>query len=152
MMKLFFFFVVGALAISGAIAVLTRQTPTSTTRQEVPERPSLRVPASVLAGSSSQVSALSVRPTTGTTGGLNITEAQIRLMEENLRDLQQDISLFKDTEGWVVRFHHTSSIMTALGVKDSDLISFKQLQEVKKQPALESLVRRLEIIFAHLQK
>lgn len=152
MTKLSFLLVASAFAISGIFAVLTKQTPTRISRQEVPERPTLRGPASPDINTSSQPAALSVRPSTEASAGLNVTEAQIHLMEQNLSDLQQDVSLFKDTHGWVVRFHHPSRVMAALGVKDNDVISFKQLQRIKSEPALESLVHRLEVILSHLQK
>lgn len=150
-----FLIVAGAIAFAGIVGVLTNSgsTPSSIAKKEVPDRPSRRSPASNQEeGSSSQPSALSIRPTANVLKGLNITESQIQKMEAYLPELQKDVSLFKDTQGWVVRFHHSSKIMSGLGVKDGDLISFKHLQDMKNEPALKALVGRLESVLSQLQK
>jgi hypothetical protein len=151
MKKLSYILVASAFAISGVFAVLSKQTPSRVSRSEVPER-SPRGPASSEDPSTSQPAPLSIRPSPEATAGLKITESQIRMMEDNLSELQQDVSLFKDSQGWIVRFHQPSGVMASLGVKDNELISFKLIQDMKNEPALTALVGRLEIIFAQLQK
>jgi len=142
-----------ALAIPGIIAVLIPPPPARVAKKEVPDRPTHRRPASSSElGSSSQPAALSVRPAGDILGGLNLTEEQILLMEKNFQALQKDVSVFKDTQAWVIRFNHPSPLMSRLGVKDGDKISFRQIQLMKQEPGLANLSSRLEMLLAHLQK
>jgi len=152
MKKLSYLIVAGVLALAGVIGLFVKHGTTNVVRQEVPDRPTQRGPASPDPATSSQPAALSIRPSTDASAGLNLTEDQIQLMEQNISTLQKDVSVFKDTDAWVVRFHHTSAVMSSLGVKDNDQISFKQLEDMKNEPALEALTKRLENILLQLQK
>jgi hypothetical protein len=152
MKKLSYLIVAGVLALAGVLSFFLKHNTTTVVRQEVPDRPNQRGPASPDPATSSQPAALSIRPSTDAGSSLNLTEEQIQLMEQNIGSLQSDVSVFKDSEAWVVRFHHTNSVMSALGVKDGDQISFRQLEEMKNEPALEGLTRRLESILLQLQK
>jgi hypothetical protein len=152
MKKLSYFIVAGVLTLAGVVGVLVKRSTTNVVRQEVPDRPTQRGPASPDPATSSQPAALSIRPSSDVGSNLNLTEEQIQTMEQDIATLQKDVSVFKDSEAWVVRFHHTSAVMSSLGVKDGDQISFKQLDEMKQEAALEGLTRRLENILLQLQK
>ncbi|WP_413291441.1 hypothetical protein [Bdellovibrio sp. HCB337] len=143
----------GIFTITGIYAFFMKRYSATSYYQEVPAKilGSQRGIASD-ANTSSVPAPLSIRPPADAAGNLNITEEQIQAMEKSLGTLQKDVSVFKDTAGWVVRFHQPSKLMSDLGVQDNDLISFHQLQSIKSQPALQDLVARLEAVLGHLQK
>lgn len=77
---------------------------------------------------------------------------QISEMEQNLNDLQKDVSLFKDRRGWIVRFHVENNLLSQTGLKDNDLITFKQLQKLKEDPNKADLMTRLEVVMGTIQR
>lgn len=153
MKKLSFFIIAGVFAITGIVAFFMKGPSHKAYYKEAPDKDlsSQRGIASDV-NTTSQPASLSIRYPADATGNLNITEAQISAMEQSLGTLQKDVSLFKDTAGWVVRFHQPSKVMSDLGVQDNDLISFHQLDGIRSQPALQDLVKRLEAVLSQLQK
>lgn len=83
---------------------------------------------------------------------IDLSEEQVTEMEMHLPELQKDVSLFRDNEGWIVRFHTQGNILSNVGIKDNDLIRFGQIQELKKDPEKVELISRLEAIFHNLQR
>lgn len=83
---------------------------------------------------------------------LNVTEEQIAEMEENLSDLQKEVSFYKDNAGWIVRFHSQDNLLSHLGIKDNDLIRFGQIERLKQDPTKTELISRLEAVIETLQR
>lgn len=83
---------------------------------------------------------------------LDIAESELTMMEENLSDLQRDVSLIRSEEGWIVRFYNSSNLMESIGVKDHDLIRFSHLEALKRDPTKTYMVSRLESLFSHLER
>lgn len=83
---------------------------------------------------------------------LDIAESELAMMEENLSDLQKDVSLVRSEDGWIVRFYNSSNLMESIGVKDRDLIRFSHLEALKRDPTKTYLVSRLESLFSHLER
>lgn len=83
---------------------------------------------------------------------LDISDEQISTLEENLPELQKDVSLYRENEGWSVRFHQPTNILSNMGLKDSDLIRFSSLQEMKQDPSKQELISRLEQVLHQLER
>jgi hypothetical protein len=91
-------------------------------------------------------------PTTvANTLNIDISEQQITRMEEELPELQKDVSLYRDNKGWTVRFHRQDNLLSLTGINDNDLIRFEQIAQIKKDPAKTELISRLENIMLQLQ-
>lgn len=83
---------------------------------------------------------------------LELSSEQVATLEANLRDLQKDVSLYREQAGWSVRFHHPTNIMSMFGFKDSDLIRFSSLQAMKQDPSKQELISRLEQVLSQLER
>lgn len=81
-----------------------------------------------------------------------ISEAQIDAMEAQLPELQKEVSLFREQNGWLVRLHGHENLFAAIGVEDNDFIRFTQFDDMKKNPATEHLASRLEDILSNLER
>lgn len=82
---------------------------------------------------------------------IDISESQIERMEQELPELQKDVSLFRDNKGWTVRFHRQDNLLSLTGINDNDLICFEQIERIKKDPTKTELISRLENIMLQLQ-
>ncbi len=71
-------------------------------------------------------------------------------MEENLSDLQKEVSLFRDNTGWIVCFHSQNNLLSRIGIKDNDLIRFGQIEKLKQDPNKTALISRLEAVIETL--
>lgn len=83
---------------------------------------------------------------------LDISEEQITEMEQHFSDLQKDVSLFRDNNGWVVRFHNENNLLSSVGIKDNDFIRFGQIQQLKEDQSKAELISRLEAVMVNLQR
>lgn len=83
---------------------------------------------------------------------LDISEEQITEMEQHFSDLQKDVSLFRDSNGWVVRFHNKNNLLSSVGIKDNDFIRFGQIQKLKEDHSKGELISRLEAVMVNLQR
>lgn len=83
---------------------------------------------------------------------IDISEQQISRMEQELPELQKDVSLYRDNKGWTVRFHRQDNLLSLTGINDNDLIRFEQIESIKKDPTKTALISRLENIMVHLQR
>lgn len=106
--------------------------PTSSTLAQAKSNPSEPTPAQLL--------------------NLDISEAQIAEIEENLSDLQKEVSFFRDNSGWIVRFHTESNLLSQIGMKDNDLIRFGQIEKLKEDPSKTALISRLEAVIETLRR
>ena len=82
---------------------------------------------------------------------IDISEQQISRMEQELPELQKDVSLYRDNKGWTVRFHRQDNLLSLAGINDNDLIRFEQIENIKKDPSKAELISRLENIMLQLQ-
>jgi hypothetical protein len=83
---------------------------------------------------------------------IDISEQQILRMEQELPELQKDVSLYRDNKGWTVRFHRQDNLLSLTGINDNDLIRFEQIERIKKDPSKTQLISRLENIMLQLQR
>lgn len=83
---------------------------------------------------------------------LNISEEQVSNLEENFADLQKDVSVYRDQQGWVVRFHHNSNPLADMGLQDNDMIRFSQFHEDTQDPDRDRLYSRLEQVLIDLER
>lgn len=110
----------------------------------------------VLQVSSAQDTAMDSKPEDPTvvanTLNIDISEQQISRMEQELPELQKDVSLYRDNKGWTVRFHRQDNLLSLTGINDNDLIRFEQIESIKKDPTKTALISRLEHIMEQLQR
>lgn len=83
---------------------------------------------------------------------IDISEKQIARMEEELPELQKDVSLFRDDKGWIVRYNRQENLLSLTGINDNDFIRFEQIERIKKDPSKRELISRLENIMLQLQR
>jgi hypothetical protein len=83
---------------------------------------------------------------------IEFSDEQVSTMEQNIDELQKDVSFYRDTQGWIVHFNSQENPMAFAGLKDGDFIRFQQLNELKKDPSKEPLVSRLEGVMQQLQR
>lgn len=83
---------------------------------------------------------------------IDISEEQVVTMEQNLNELQKDVSLFRDEKGWVVRFHSRDNLLSQMGFHDNDLIRFGHFEKLKEDPSRSELITRLESVMMNLQR
>ncbi len=83
---------------------------------------------------------------------INISENELDTIERNISDLQKDVSLFKDSKGWKVRFYRDPNLIASLGINDNDIINFEQFNKLKTDPEKEPLINRLESVFSELER
>lgn len=110
----------------------------------------------VLQVSSAQDTVMDPKPEDPTvvanTLNIDISEQQIVRMEQELPELQKDVSLYRDNKGWTVRFHRQDNLLSLTGINDNDLIRFEQIESIKKDPTKTELISRLEHIMEQLQR
>ena len=82
----------------------------------------------------------------------DVSQEQVEAMEHAIPELQKDVSLFRDSKGWVVRFHSQPNLLSDIGLKDNDLIRFSQIQKLKRDPEQAELISRLESVLNSLQR
>lgn len=80
------------------------------------------------------------------------SEETVENMEQNIATLQKDVSVIKEQDGWVVRFHSTHNLLSQLGISDNDLIRFNQLDEMRLNPDTQDLANRMESVLANLER
>ena len=80
------------------------------------------------------------------------SEESVENMEQNIATLQKDVSVIKDQDGWVVRFHSTNNLLSQLGISDNDLIRFNQLDEMRLNPETQDLANRMESVLGNLER
>ncbi|MFM6927083.1 MAG: hypothetical protein ACKOX6_01390 [Bdellovibrio sp.] len=79
-------------------------------------------------------------------------EQTLETMEENIVTLQKEVSVIKDREGWVIRFHSADNLMSHIGLSDNDMIRFNQLDEMRLNPDTQDLAMRMESVLANLER
>lgn len=80
------------------------------------------------------------------------SEETVENMEQNIAALQKDVSVVKDREGWIVRFHSTNNLLSQVGISDNDMIRFNQLDEMRLNPDTQDLANRMESVLANLER
>lgn len=79
-------------------------------------------------------------------------EETLETMEQNIVTLQKEVSVIKDRDGWVVRFHSPDNLMSHIGLSDNDMIRFNQLDEMRLNPDTQDLAMRMESVLANLER
>ena len=83
---------------------------------------------------------------------LDVSEMQIAQMEQQIEELQRDVSLYRERNGWVVRFHRKNNTLARIGVQENDLIRDGHFDSLKQVPGKAELMARLEAVINHLQR
>jgi hypothetical protein len=81
---------------------------------------------------------------------LDISDEDLQLLEQNIAELQNEVSLYKDDKGWVVRFNNADNLLSMIGLQDNDFIRYKQFEAMKNDPVNGEKFTRLEAVFQNL--
>lgn len=79
-------------------------------------------------------------------------EETLETMEQNIVTLQKEVSVIKDRDGWILRFHSPDNLLSHIGLSDNDLIRFHQLDEMRLNPDTQDLAMRMESVLANLER
>lgn len=79
-------------------------------------------------------------------------EETLETMEQNIVTLQKEVSVIKDRDGWILRFHSPDNLLSHIGLSDNDLIRFHQLDEMRLNPDTQDLALRMESVLANLER
>lgn len=79
-------------------------------------------------------------------------EETLETMEQNIVTLQKEVSVVKDRDGWILRFHSPDNLLSHIGLSDNDLIRFHQLDEMRLNPDTQDLAMRMESVLANLER
>jgi hypothetical protein len=82
----------------------------------------------------------------------DISEDEVEILEQNIPELQDQVTLYRENDGWHVRFKDPSNLLADFGILDNDVIRFSQIEEMKKDPSMERLTGRLEDVLHSLER
>jgi len=82
----------------------------------------------------------------------DFSEDQILELEINLNELQNQVSFFRDNQGWTVQYYDEPNLLSDIGIKNNDFIPFDDIQKLKEDPYKGKLISRLESIMESLQR
>lgn len=83
---------------------------------------------------------------------IELSEDQLKLLEQNLSQLRDTTSTVYADGGWTVRFHEDKNFLRLIGIRDSDFIRFETLEKIKQNPHTQELASRFERILQSLEE
>ncbi len=83
---------------------------------------------------------------------INLSEEQVKLLEQNLNELRETTSTLYKDGGWTVRFHDQKNFLRLIGIRDSDFIRFESLEKLKDEIGQKDLAYRFEKILQTLEE
>lgn len=83
---------------------------------------------------------------------IELSEDQLKLLEQNISQLRDTTSTIYAEGGWTVRFHEEKNFLRLIGVRDSDFIRFETLEKIKQNPKTQDLASRFEKILQSLEE
>ncbi|WP_413576664.1 hypothetical protein ACLVWU_01340 [Bdellovibrio sp. HCB290] len=83
---------------------------------------------------------------------LQLTEEAVDMLEENIAELHQSVTVERDNEGFVLHFDSPDNYFANIGLANNDRIPFTQFEEMRQNPETQELAGRIETILSNLEK
>ncbi|MEK2689679.1 hypothetical protein [Bdellovibrio sp. GT3] len=83
---------------------------------------------------------------------LQLTEETVDMLEENIADLHQSVTVERDDQGFILHFDNPDNYFANIGLANNDRIPFTQFEEMRQNPETQELAGRIETILSNLEK